>query len=96
LSITADRRAVDLALVCGLPTEVLVVRQVPEAQPSPVVSFSTVRILTTSAPARRGSELVDVPRQVAFVMRKVFPSTSQVRVDIRVWFAVNAADTSEV
>jgi hypothetical protein len=56
-----------------------VVRQVPDIQPSPVVSFTTVREVMTRFPARRGSVLVDVPRQTAFVMRNVFPFRVQVR-----------------
>ena len=73
LSITADRRASDLARVRGLAVASLV-RHVPVAQPSPVVSFSTVRVVMTRFPDSRASALVDVPRQVAFVTRNTFPS----------------------
>ncbi len=64
---TAERLAFDLALNRGLATVSLIVRQVPESQPSPVVSFSTAWVAMTTVPASRGSELVDVPRQTAFV-----------------------------
>jgi hypothetical protein len=83
LSITADRRASDFARVRGLAVASLV-RHVPVAQPSPVVSFSTVCVVTMSIPANRDSVLVDVPRQVAFVTRNMFPSCVQVRVCILV------------
>ena len=73
LSITADRRASDFARVRGLAVASLV-RHVPVAQPSPVVSFSTGVRRDESIPANRVSVLVDVPRQVAFVTRNMFPS----------------------
>src|ERR671925_426976 len=50
----------------------------------------------TTVPASLGSELVEVPRQTAFVTRNVFPPTVHVRVCIRVWVAVKAAETSDV
>ena len=71
-------------------------RQVPETQPSPVVSFRTVRVEMTRLPASRGSALVEVPRQTAFVIRNVLPSCVHVRLCERVWSAVNAAETSAV
>jgi hypothetical protein len=71
-----------------------VVRQVPDIQPSPVVSFTTVREEMTRLPASRGSLLVAVPRQTAFVIRNVFPFRVHVRLCERAWSAVNEADTS--
>ena len=96
LSITAESRAVDFGCIRELACVVFVVRQVPETQPSPVVSFSTACVVITSLPASRASELVEVPRQTEFVTRNAFPSSLQVRVCIRVCVAVNAAETSEV
>jgi hypothetical protein len=71
-------------------------RHVPVSQPSPVVSFTTVCVAITMVPPRRGSELVAVPRQVAFVMRNVSPPVVQVRLCERTWFAPNAVETSDV
>src|SRR6186997_722414 len=68
LSITADRRASDFARVRGLAVASLV-RHVPVAQPSPVVSFNTACVVMLTTPDSRGSVLVAVPRQAAFVMR---------------------------
>ena len=56
----------------------LVLRQVPVSQPSPVVSLTTVRVEMTTFPARRASALVEVPRQTAFVIRNVLPLLVQV------------------
>jgi hypothetical protein len=84
LSITADNRAQDLGrpVFPGLADEAAAfVRQVPDSHPSPVVSFTTVRVAIVRLPASRGSSLDEVPRQIAFVMRKVFPP----RVQVRLW-----------
>jgi hypothetical protein len=95
LSITAEKCAFDLTRVRGLAVT-FDVRQVPETQPSPVVSFSTACDVMMTVPANRGSPLADVPRQTAFVTRKVFPPSVHVRVCMRVWVALKAAETSAV
>ena len=73
------------------------VRQVPVSQPSPVVTFTTARVRRTSWPERRGSVLVDIPRQTLFWMLKTTPfSPWHVRDVNRVNPAVNVAATSDV
>ena len=69
----------------------------PFSQPSPVATLTTERVRSTSAPFSRGSVLVAVPRQTAFVILSVAPPAPvQVRVDVLVAVAENVAPTSEV
>ena len=70
---------------------------VPLSHPSPLATLTTERVRSVSLPARRGSVLVDVPRQTVFVMRNMTPSCpAHVRELVRAAVAVKVAATSAV